>query len=140
MDVASNTHGPVPSEAFMRYQRWKATRGRKPSARYICRLCNVPGHWIDECHLFVVQRHRRPEEFLRGDCALCHGFGHRLEHCLTFRPLTHQPFHPLSSLSSPSSPSIPSASPSSLYPVYSVSDDAFADPTALIAAIGEEFW
>lgn len=64
-----------------------------PPGNYVCRLCGVPGHWIEQCSKFQPKR-----DLLKGGsgasapprnyiCNLCHQPGHWIQQCSEFTPL-----------------------------------------------------
>ena len=57
-----------------------STRSKVPPQGYVCRLCKVPGHWIEECMHF---QHRSPA--LPRHCLLCDSTNHRMEKCDRYR-------------------------------------------------------
>jgi hypothetical protein len=76
-----------------------------PPRDYICKLCNVPGHWLKDCHLYeprngmngVIRCHSRTPSIsgMRSQnppgnyiCRLCGVAGHWIEACSKFQPKT----------------------------------------------------
>lgn len=83
-------------------------RGNMPPGNYVCRLCGVSGHWIDECKMFQPKKDSHssssaskaasgkqggsnifksippPPGYI---CNLCEQPGHWLQHCSRFEPL-----------------------------------------------------
>lgn len=68
-------------------------RSHLPPGNYICRLCGVPGHWIEQCSRF--QRKKDSTGSLNGPikpppdsyiCNLCHQPGHWIQQCSEFTP------------------------------------------------------
>lgn len=71
-----------------------------PPGNYICRLCGVPGHWIEQCTKFQPKNGfplsgpsgRMTESRLGVPpsnyvCNLCHQPGHWIQQCSEFKPL-----------------------------------------------------
>jgi len=76
-----------------------------PPGNYICRLCGISGHWIEQCSLF--QPKGQPNKMTKEKtglastsfksipppsgyiCNLCHQPGHWLQHCSRFEPIVH---------------------------------------------------
>ena len=63
----------------------KVYRERKPPESYICRLCHVPGHWIDQCILFMPKDGFRV--VIKRECILCGDSEHSSESCMNFLPI-----------------------------------------------------
>jgi hypothetical protein len=60
-------------------------RDRKPPESYICRLCHISGHWIDQCILFMPKDGFRV--IIKKECILCGDSEHSAESCLNFLPI-----------------------------------------------------
>lgn len=79
-----------------------ASRSSVPPGNYICRLCNIPGHWIEQCAKFqpklgksdLVKSSMPPKNYI---CNLCHRPGHWIQQCSEFMQM---PSHHRRSLSS----------------------------------------
>lgn len=62
-----------------------------PPGNYVCRLCGVPGHWIEQCSRFQPRKDLPkgpghsipPKNYI---CNLCHQPGHWIQHCIEFTP------------------------------------------------------
>lgn len=52
-------------------------------AAYICKLCNIPGHKLEDCEQFV-KKHNNGNNGNVYICKLCHIPGHKLEECELF--------------------------------------------------------
>lgn len=80
-----------------------------PPGNYVCRLCGVPGHWIEQCSKFQPRNQPgcsgasggggggRSGETFKGSvppksyiCNLCHQPGHWIQQCSEFTPLYPQ--------------------------------------------------
>lgn len=73
-----------------------ASKGQQqipPPGNYVCRLCGIPGHWIEQCSKFQPKR-----DLLKGGagtnapprnyiCNLCHQPGHWIQQCSEFTPM-----------------------------------------------------
>lgn len=69
-----------------------------PPGNYICRLCGVPGHWIEQCIKFQPKNGTAgsagkmaesrlgvpPSNYV---CNLCHQPGHWIQQCSEFKPM-----------------------------------------------------
>lgn len=80
-------------------------RPHHPPGNYICRLCGVSGHWIDQCSMFqpnhgVCKPTERKEKLSSFKsippppgyvCNLCHQSGHWLQQCARFEPMHSKP-------------------------------------------------
>lgn len=87
-----------------------AMRTPLPPSNYICRLCNISGHWIDQCAKFQPKLHSnltrlppmlgpgptpnyRPPAYLSKPvpsnyvCNLCQRPGHWIQQCTEFTPI-----------------------------------------------------
>lgn len=76
-----------------------------PPRDYICKLCNVPGHWLKDCELFEPRNGASVKGFgLTGHknnvmppgnyiCRLCGISGHWIEQCTQFQPKTDNKGH-----------------------------------------------
>lgn len=116
---ANHEHSQFPSVP----ERPSAGR-HPPPGNYICRLCGVPGHWIEQCSKFQPKRdflathfHNTSASNNRNSsgnssnstsapprnyvCNLCHKPGHWIQQCSEFVPLaSHRVFPRLSHRSS----------------------------------------
>lgn len=78
------------------------SRSSEPPGNYVCRLCGIPGHWIEQCAKFQVKTHHHiaygnvsnsqvgggcgfsgppPRNYI---CNLCHQPGHWIQQCSEF--------------------------------------------------------
>lgn len=87
-----------------------------PPSNYICRLCNISGHWIDQCAKFQPKLHSnltrlppmlgpgptpnyRPPAYLSKPvpsnyvCNLCQRPGHWIQQCTEFTPIIKRREH-----------------------------------------------
>ncbi|PJF17960.1 hypothetical protein PSACC_02249 [Paramicrosporidium saccamoebae] len=79
------------------------SRTQQPPGNYICRLCGVPGHWIEQCAKFQPKS-GKVDVYIKGSippknyiCNLCHQPGHWIQQCSEF---TSMPSHHKRSVSS----------------------------------------
>lgn len=70
-------------------------RGHLPPGNYVCRLCGIPGHWIEQCVKFQRKKdaptHTSTAAFAKPPpdsyiCNLCHQPGHWIQQCSEFTP------------------------------------------------------
>lgn len=63
-----------------------ASRTKTPPSTYVCRLCKVAGHWIDECVHFKPRSSKASST--GRTCLLCEESGHRIEQCKKYSQST----------------------------------------------------
>lgn len=83
LDISKLIHQPPTSLSYpARKLKVMASRTKMPPDSYICRLCKVPGHWIDEC----IHYKPRGKSFSTNSraCLLCNESGHQLEQCTNY--------------------------------------------------------
>lgn len=71
---------PIPYSPSRKLKAVVASRTKAPPTNYVCRLCKVPGHWIDECIHFKPRKQPTP------GCLICDENGHRMEQCPKYTP------------------------------------------------------
>ena len=64
-----------------------------PPTDYVCRICRIPGHWIQQCPKFVHKTERSSYTSLRSTgqnykyiCRKCHQPGHTVKYCKASPP------------------------------------------------------
>ncbi|OIR57810.1 MAG: uncharacterized protein A8A55_1416 [Amphiamblys sp. WSBS2006] len=73
----------------------KAIQNKRPPRGYVCKLCNVTGHWIQNCKHFeakesmMQKRSNNLAPPATYTCRLCHIPGHWIEDCKYFLPKTN---------------------------------------------------
>lgn len=65
----------------------KNSRIRPPPDNYICRLCNIGGHWIEQCVKFKSKNDFRV--IMDEVCAFCHDSEHKTLSCTRFVPINN---------------------------------------------------
>jgi Protein similar to CwfJ C-terminus 1/Zinc knuckle len=61
------------------FSRWNAKSRRAPPADYTCRICNVSGHWIQDCPQKVDRDPSKPPDGYV--CNICKEPGHFIREC-----------------------------------------------------------
>lgn len=70
-----------------------SSRGQQPPGNYVCRLCGIPGHWIEQCAKFqpkftkVEPGMKNCTPPINYICNLCNQPGHWIQQCSEFTPM-----------------------------------------------------
>ena len=100
----SCTNSVVPTHNLSVHSSSNSLQKMHPPGNYVCRLCGVPGHWIEQCSKFqprkemfkIIGHSVPPKNYV---CNLCHQPGHWIQHCSEFTPMHHHHHHQSSNAS-----------------------------------------
>jgi len=81
-DGMSLSASPPPSLTTKGPKGSAAARGGVPPADYVCKLCNVAGHWLDRCPHKAEPKPPPPSY----TCRLCQRPGHWIQLCPSIQP------------------------------------------------------